>query len=52
MSSNPEALAAALKKFASTATVEAEYGDVVVAGNALTLPTTGRGRPTRPPAAG
>jgi hypothetical protein len=37
ISSNPEKLAEALKLFDKTATVEAEYGDVLVSGTALTL---------------
>jgi len=37
IANNPAALAAALEKHASTATVEAEYGDTVVPGSVLTL---------------
>lgn len=37
LSSNPVVLATALKQFARTATVEAEYGNTVVEGSVLTL---------------
>lgn len=47
MSSNPENLKVALAAFTSTATVEAEYGDVVVEGSVVTLAHHGK-RSARP----
>jgi len=47
ISSNPSNLSAKLAEFSSTATVEAEYGDVLVSGSVLTLAHHGArsGRP-------
>jgi hypothetical protein len=42
LSSSPVSLTAALAAFASTATVEAEYGDVTVSGSALTFAHHGK----------